>query len=210
MTHEQRVPAPAEPLADRHDRGSQPDHADRPREDVLAERARHAARHRLPGGARQGRRGAPDHRQPARPPHLDDRQSALHVGVPQGRRRDEPAPDRRGARARRRDLRAAQPLRRQRHLRFRRRHPRPVGPVERQEPGLRRDAEGDGARGHSGADRLVGTLRRVVPRGRLRRHRGAHRALVPAPPVPQPALQQAHRRVRRLAGEPPAPDRRGD
>ncbi len=50
----------------------------------------------------------------------------------------------------------------------------------------------------------------LSPRGRLRRHRGAHLAQLPAAPVPLAALQQADRRVRRLVREPAAVRARGD
>ena len=56
----------------------------------------------------------------------------------------------------------------------------------------------------------MGALRRAVPRGRLRRHRGAHLAQLPAPPVPLAALQQADRRVRRIVREPASVRARGD
>ena len=79
------------------------------------------------------------------------------------------------------------------------RPPRPLGPVGGQVACLRRDGEGDGAGGHRRGDRLVGPLRRAVQGGRLRRDGGAHRAQLPAPPVPLAGLQQARRRVRRLA-----------
>ena len=108
------------------------------------------------------------------------------------------------------DLRPAQPLRPQRVERLRRRLPRPLGPVGREVARVRRDAEGDGARGHPRGRRLVGPLRRAHPRGRLRRHRGAHLAQLPAAPVPVAALQQARRRVRRLVREPAPLRARGD
>ena len=49
------------------------------------------------------------------------------------------------------------------------------GPSAVKSPGLRRDAEGDGARGHRRGGRLVGALRGAGSRRRLRRHGGAHR-----------------------------------
>ena len=144
------------------------------------------------------------------PPHLDDGHGALRLPVPQGRARDRPQDDERRARARRAHLRAAQPLRAQRHERLGGRPARALGPVGGQVAGLRRDAEGDGARGHRRGRRVVGALGGARPRGRLRRHRGAHRAQLPPAPVPLAGLQQARRRVRRVAREPAALHARGD
>ena len=94
--------------------------------------------------------------------------------------------------------------------RLRRRLPRPLGPVRRQVARLRRDAEGDGARGHPRGVEWWARSRRGVARGRLRRHRGAHLAQLPAASVPLAALQQARRRVRRLVREPAPLRARGD
>ena len=98
----------------------------------------------------------------------------------------------------------------ERDQRLRRRLPRPLGPVRGQVARVRRDAEGDGARGHPRGRRVVGALGRGVARGRLRRHRGAHLAQLPPAPVPVAALQQARRRVRRLVREPAPLRARGD
>ena len=114
------------------------------------------------------------------------------------------------SRAWRRDLRAAEPLRAERDERLRGRLPRALGPVRGQVAGVRRDAEGDGARGHPRGGRVVGALRRAHTRGRLRRHGGAHLAQLPPAPVPLAALQQARGRVRRLVREPAPLRARGD
>ena len=70
---------------------------------------------------------------------------------------------RRRARARGGHVHAAQPLRAQRDERLGGRPPRPLGPVGGQVACLRRDGEGDGARGHRRGDRLVGAARRSCP-----------------------------------------------
>ena len=114
------------------------------------------------------------------------------------------------ARARRRDLRAAEPLRAQRDERLRGRLPGSLGPVRGEVAGLRGDAEGDGARGHPRGGRVVGPLRRAHARGRLRRHGGAHLPQLPPASVPVAALQQARGRVRRVVREPAPLRARGD
>ena len=148
---------------------------------------------RLPGRSREGRRRSPDHRQPGRPPDLDHGLPARRLGVPAGSARVRPAADVCRPRARRAHLRAAEPLRPQRDERLRGRPPRSLGPVGGEVAGLRRDAEGDGARGHPRGGRVVGALRRAHARGRLRRHGGAHLAQLPPASVPVAALQQARR-----------------
>ena len=76
--------------------------------------------------------------------------------------RGRPAPHRRRPRARRGDLRAAQPLRPERVERLGRRPARALGPVGGEVARVRRDAEGDGDRGHPRGRRVVGALGRAA------------------------------------------------
>ena len=188
-----RISPPVQPAPHRGPDRPQPDHADGARQALRLQRRRFGAQRRLPGRACEGGRRPPDHRQPCRPPHVDDRVSARRLGVSARGARGRPPPDRRRPRSRRGDLRAAEPLRPQRLERLGGRPPRPLGPVGGEVSGLRRDAEGHGARGHQSCRRMVGTVGRAVARGRLRRHRGAHLAQLPAAPVPLAPLQTSVR-----------------
>ena len=196
------LPTPVQPAGDRRDFGAQQDHADGARQALGPQRRRLGAERRLPGGSREGWCGSADHRQPRRPSDLDHRLPARGLGVSAGSARRRPSADVCRARARRSDLRPAEPLRPQCDERLRGRLPGSLGPVGGEVAGLRGDAEGDGARGHPRSGRVVGPLRRAHARGRLRRHGGAHLAQLPPASVPVAALQQARGRVRRVVREP--------
>ena len=64
-------------------------------------------------------------------------------------------------------------------------------------------------RGDPAAARGLPARDRQRPRGRLRPRRDPRRPRLPAAPVPGRRQQPAHRRVRRLAGQPRPPDARG-
>ena len=130
---------------------------------------------------------------------------AVRVGAAVGRRgrAGAVADDRQGARARRAGRRRA--VARRRVRRGPRVAARPAGAVaDRQRPGERGRAQGDGAGRHPPRAAGVGGGGEAGADGRLRHRLRVRLAHLPADAVPLARLQPAHRRVRRVVREPGA------